>query len=175
MINNYYTYGETWQENNLGCRVFFCCFFKAAFLNLGHNNRSHSSQGKDAVFGIRANWTEQWCRMWISKINVAQTSFTPTHLNTILVSMYRLAWTFKRLKTCDFSFFLLSSFSFFLLFFFSFFIGKPVIFAPDLHRRTTYGNKTRTCYSKQIYFGVDTLRHVTHRWKYSDAINYLHY
>lgn len=121
MINNYYTYGETWQENNLGCCVFFfCCFFKAAFLNLGHNNRSHSSQGKDAVFGIRANWTEQWCRMWISKTNVAQTSFTPTHLNTIFVSMYRLAWTFKRLKTCDFSFFLLSYFSFFLLFFFSF-------------------------------------------------------
>lgn len=107
--------------------MFFFCFFKAASLNLGHNNRSHSSQGKDSVFGIRANWTEQWCRMWISKTNVAQTSFTPTHLNTILVSMYRLAWTFKRVKNCDFSFFLLLFF-FFSSFLFLFFLLESLLF-----------------------------------------------
>lgn len=33
---------------------------EASFVHFGHNTRSHSSQGgKDAVFGTRANWTEQ--------------------------------------------------------------------------------------------------------------------
>lgn len=48
-----------------------------------------------------------------------------------------------------------------------------LFFSPDLHLWT--GNKRRTCYSKQIYCGADTSRHVTHRWKPRDAINYLHH
>lgn len=113
----------------------------------------------DAVFGIRANWKEQWCRLK-RKTDVAQTSFTPACLNTVLFSMHWLAWTFKRPKHYG---------DFFSPF------GKAHYLAPDLHRWTTNGNKTRTCYSKQIYSGADTSRHVTQRWKPRDAINYLHY